>query len=57
VLKVRADAGRIDLASNGSVSVLAATSEAVLEVAADIFAVAFTIVAKVQHHQRDAENV
>jgi hypothetical protein len=37
-LKVLADAGRIDVASNGAVIVLGATSKAVLEVTADVFA-------------------
>jgi hypothetical protein len=37
-LKVLATAGRIDVAGNGAVSVLGATSRAVLEVTADIFA-------------------
>lgn len=36
-LKVLCDMGRIDVAKNGSVSVLGATSKAVLEVTADIF--------------------
>ena len=37
-LRILADAARIDVARNGSVSVLGATSRSVLEVAADIFA-------------------
>ena len=37
-LRVLVSAGRIDVATNGSVSVLGATSKAVLEVTADIFA-------------------
>jgi hypothetical protein len=37
-LKVLRDAGRVDIASNGGVIVLGATSTAVLEVTADIFA-------------------
>src|SRR5258708_899459 len=37
-LRVLSDAGRIDVAGNGAVSVLGATSKAVLEVTADIFA-------------------
>jgi hypothetical protein len=37
-LRVLADAGRIDVATNGAVSVLGATSKVVLEVTADIFA-------------------
>ncbi len=37
-LKVLRNAGRIDIAKNGAVSVLGATSTAVLEVTADIFA-------------------
>jgi hypothetical protein len=37
-LRVLATAGRIDVAGNGAVSVLGATSRAVLEVTADIFA-------------------
>ncbi|HEX3952956.1 MAG TPA: hypothetical protein VHW90_05245 [Stellaceae bacterium] len=39
-LKILADAVRIDVARNGAVSVLGATSRSVLEVTADIFAVA-----------------
>lgn len=37
-IKVLAAAGRLDVAANGAVSVLGATSKAVLEVTADIFA-------------------
>jgi hypothetical protein len=37
-LRVLAEAGRLDVADNGSVSVLGATSKAVLEVTADLFA-------------------
>lgn len=37
-LRILSDAGRIDVAHNGAVSVLGATSKSVLEVTADIFA-------------------
>ena len=36
-LKILQDSGRVDVAKNGSVSVLGATSKAVLEVTADVF--------------------